>query len=105
MKFIAATTISEASKNHAFPPISHSLSLNNLPEVLTSILQSMKSNRNLPRRLQHNIRMQPGLHAIHPILHRLKSLEEPHERISHLRERKLLTDADPRAAVEGDVLP
>jgi len=40
-----------------------------------------------------------------PPLHAHKLLHQPHGRIARLRQRKLLTDADARPAVEGQVLP
>jgi hypothetical protein len=65
----------------------------------------MKSNLNLIDRLQHNIRMQPRQYPTHPILHSLIPLKHPHQRILHLRQRKLLANANARTAIERDVRP
>lgn len=49
----------------------------------------------------------PRLHNLlsHPTLHPLEPLQDPHNRVRHLRQRKLLPDANPRSAVERQVLP
>ena len=64
-----------------------------------------KSNLDLPRRLQYDICMQPRMLATHQVLDAGKPLQQSHKRVPHLCQRKLLPDADPRAAVEGDICP
>lgn len=66
---------------------------------------SLESKLDRLGRLQHNIRVQPRMLAAHIIPNRLEPLKQPHKRVPHLRQRKLLADADPRPAIERDVLP
>jgi len=53
-------------------------------------------------RLQYNVGMH-NLRPIHLILHLLKFLQQPHERVPHLRKRKVLPNANAGPTIERDV--
>lgn len=60
----------------------------------------------LPRR-KDDIRLQqrhPAINPIHVALHSLVPLKQPTKHIAHLRQGKLLPDADARPRVKGDVV-
>lgn len=67
-----------------------------------------KPNPNPLPRLQHNLGLQtwiPTIHHPHEILHALKSLQQPHNRIAHLRESELLANANTRATIKRNICP
>lgn len=55
-------------------------------------------------RTQHDLRFELHIALLPEPINALVFLEHAHDRITDLGEGELLPDADPRAAVEGDVL-
>ena len=68
-------------------------------------LRLPKPNPHPRSRLQHNLRLEHLLPILPIPLHPLKPLQDPHNRIPHLRQRKLLPDTDARPAIKRDIRP
>ena len=64
-----------------------------------------EAHLHLMRRLQHNIRMQPRMLAVHEVLNPAETLQQPHKCVSHLCKCELLSNADAWATIEGNVCP
>lgn len=64
-----------------------------------------KSHSNPISRTHDNLRSQQLLPILKPTLQSRKVLKNPHNGITHLREGKVLADADARPTIEGDIRP